>query len=281
MAEFKTGFVGASTAEATNWVQASVGEAKSIFVPFTGSGRDIVSMTSEGANTTSFDTLIYSKFLVDGVFAAKTFETNVDGLHFRKGVMYQTRALKNIDERCAGFADWVAEHGTDLDKAALTSSIIRSTLMGRMTQWYANIEQFWSRFQKARDYLSGWVNLPGTFNHTFGSVFDSLPTGPFDLMQVDPPKIVVGSDIYSAYFKSLNLLFDAPEPPKWNWREVLPKFEQLMQVEAERLIFLYVSDVRPPHEQVKALLEKYYDLEEEQMFEHRGRIDYGLKMRRK
>jgi hypothetical protein len=280
---YRTGFIGATTEAASAWVAGRVEEAKDILVPFAGSCRDIQSMAGEGRHILSYDTQAYSKFIVDGVFAASEVKTNVDKIRYRQGWVYETRPIKNIDERCAGFIDWIADEGTDFDKACIDSAITRSTLMGRMSQWYANIEQLWARFEKARGYNTAFVGQPGIFTHVEGSFFDAIPDKHFDLVQVDPPKIVVGSDIYSANFDWMNkaLHGKVSDLPKWNWRESNALFEQIAsKVNWDRMIFLYVSGVRPSYEDVKGMLTKYGTIEEEKSFDHRGRTDYGLLLRR-
>jgi hypothetical protein len=279
---YRTGFIGATTEAASAWVASQVGDAKEILVPFAGSCRDIHSMAAPERNIDSFDTQAYSRFIVDGVFRASEANTNVDGIHYRKGWMYETRAIKNIDERCAGFIDWVADEGTDFDKACMASAIVRSTLMGRMTQWYANVEQLETRFYRARGYNSTFINLPGTFNHVEGSFYDNIPNKHYDLVQVDPPKIVVGSDVYSANFDALNkaLHGKVTDLPKWNWRESVDLFEQIADKASwDRMVFLYVSGVRPSLDEVKDGLEKYGKIEVEEAFDHRGRTDYGIVLR--
>lgn len=279
---YKTGFIGASTPDATAWVAEQVKDAKKICVPYAGSGRDISSMVGEGRTIESWDTQYYSSAIVNGVFAAKEAETAVDGIHYRKGYMYETRALKNIDERSAGFIDWVSKYGTELDKASLGSAVIRSTLMGRMTQWYANIEKLYARFLKARDYNTLWVNRPGEFIHHEASFHDNVPKGSFDMMQVDPPKVVVGADVYSNNFASLNTaLGGSLELPKWKSADVLGRFSDFLDVDVERIVFLYTSGVKPTVDQVKTLLGNFGEIEETKDFVHRGRTDYGIVVRRK
>lgn len=286
---YRSGFIGASTAEATDWVKKvvdSVG-AKLICVPFAGSGRDIYSMAGEGRTIESWDTQFYSRAIVEGVFAASSVETRVDKLHYRKGWMYETRALKYIDERCAGFIDWVADEGTLFDKASLASAIVRSTFMGRMTQWYANIEQLYSRFQKAREYNTQFINAPGKFMHSEGSIYDDIKNmnddvPEYDLVQIDPPKVVVGGDVYSSYFDVLNkaLHGKVEKLPRWTSKMVIPSFRELMQVPAKRVLFMYVSGVKPSNDEVQRMLLEYGDLEESVEFTHHGRVDYGVVIRR-
>jgi hypothetical protein len=291
---YRAGFIGATTPEASEWVGSLVGDAKLICVPFAGTGRDIASMAGEGRTIESWDTQHYSRCIIEGVFAAKKVETNVDKIRYRKGWMEETRAIKYIDERSAGFIDWVAQEGTLYDKACLGSAIVRCSLMGRMTQWHANVEQLYARYQRQFDYNKDYVGLPGTFIHHEESFFgrhkheieltaNATDAYAYDLMQIDPPKVVMGSDVYSANFSNLHLALSQTETdgwngalPKWNWREVLGYFKQVMDIPVRGTIFLYVSKVRPDYEEVKRLLLQYGTIEEEREFSHGGRTDYGL-----
>jgi hypothetical protein len=277
---YRTGFIGASTQEATQWVAQSVGDARTICVPFAGSGRDIFSMAGPDRLIESWDTQFYSRAVVEGVFAAKEMKTNVDAIRYRKGYMFETRSLKNIDERSAGFIDWVADEGTMFDKAAMSSAIVRCTLMGRMTQWYANVEQLYARFLRARENNLPFLNAPGEFIHHEGSVLDYKfeDIEPFDLMQVDPPKVVVGGDVYSSNFDVLNkAMHGAVETlPKWTSKVSLANFRQLMNIPTKRILFMYVSGVKPTYEEVRRMLLEYGEPIEEKSFTHRGRTDYGI-----
>jgi hypothetical protein len=64
MTGYRTGFIGASTKEATAWVASHVGDAKSVFVPFTGTGKDIMSMAASDRFIESWDTQYYSRAIV-------------------------------------------------------------------------------------------------------------------------------------------------------------------------------------------------------------------------
>lgn len=285
---FRSGFSGASLPAATEWTVDHVGDATSILVPFAGSGRDIAAMAGEGRTIWSFDTQFYSRAIVEGIFAAKKPESNVDKIRYTKGWMFEHR-MKNMDERSAGFIDWVGKNGTMYDKAAMASAIVRSTLMGRMNQWYANVEKLYSRFMKNLESNAEWCNLPGKFVHVEGSFYDRLETtgiggtpAGFDLIQVDPPKVVVGSDIYSAYYNDMNrALGGHTDLPKWNWRDVMPRFRQLMDVPTDRVLFFYVSGVRPDWTEVERMLKTYGTVEDEAHFTHQGRTDYAIDLRRK
>jgi hypothetical protein len=47
-----------------------------------------------------------------------------------------------------------------------------------------------------------------------------------------------------------------------------------------RVIFMYVSKVIPTYADVKKVLEGYGEIEDELEFNHNGRTDYGLVIRR-
>jgi hypothetical protein len=233
----------------------------------------------------TWDTQVYSRAIIEGIFAAKTAESNVDRLRYRKGYMYETRSIRNIDERSAGFIDWVGKYGTPFDKACLGSAVIRCSLMGRLHQWHSNIEGLWKRFVRSREKMAQWINQPGEFVHHEGSFFapDLFPGDrSYDLMQVDPPKIVVGADVYSTNFQHFNRALGGSETelPKWNWRDSMGAFRRVLEVDAQRILFMYVSGVRPPYEEVIALLEETGKVEQVQEFPHRSRTDYGIVVKR-
>jgi hypothetical protein len=273
--------------------------AKNICVPFAGIGRAMVAMARPDTVIESWDTMHYSRCIVDGVFTAEEIETNVDGIHYRKGWAFEHRPYKNIDDRCAGFIDWVAQEGTLYDKACLGSAMTRCTLMGRLTHWHANIEQLYKRFQKQFEYNRDWLAQPGTYVHHEGNFFDSNSWGKvgpdpmqpgytvgetplYDLLEIDPPKVVNYSDVYSLHFNNFNkaLTQGGATLPKWTRRNSLGYFRKCLAVLAPKVIFMYVSGVMPRVEDVEKVLRESGEITEKQEFVHSGRTDYGFVLER-
>lgn len=282
---FKTGFMGASLDDITVWCYERSEGAQRICVPYAGSGKDIASMAQRnpGAEILSWDPQFLSHAVIDGIFAAKAPETNIDGIHARKGTMFEERYLKGMDDEVAGFFDWVAKHGTLYDKAALTSATVRSTMVGRMTHWDpdSDVYRFAHKVQLTLKRQEEWVNMDAKFKHTLGSFHDDLPKGKFDLVQVDSPKVVGSRDVYSVGgFAAVNRALGGPELPIWKKEHVIERFREVLELDAERFLFLYVSEVKPTISEVKRLLEEYGTIEEEKEFDHGKRFDVAWLMRK-
>jgi hypothetical protein len=263
--------------------------AKNICIPFAGIGRSAVAMARPDTTIESWDTMHYARCIIDGVFNAKEPETNVDGIHYRKGWAYENRPWKNLDDRSAGFIDWVAQEGTLYDKACLGSSLVRCTLMARMMHWHANVEQLYSRFQKQFEHNKDWLNQPGTLVHHEDDFYDHHPhlmspdfPRKWDLLEIDPPKVVNYSDIYSLHFAGFNncLMQEKVTLPKWSRRNSLGYFRKVLAVPAPKIIFMYVSKVLPTVDDVKKVLREAGEITEEVEFFHNGRYDYGFVVER-
>lgn len=280
--EFKIGFMGAALSESAAWAAQQTADAKHICVPFAGSCKDIAAMCREDTIIESWDTQFISRAVIEGVFKANKIMTNIDKPRFKKGSMFEGRGIKKIDDHCAGFIDYVGAYGTLADKVALFSATVRASQMGRMTHWDSDINRFWAKFQKQLEYLQGFTNMPGQFIHHEGSVFDNPPAGEYDITQIDPPKIVdVGGDIYSSYYKSINVaLGGACELPRWTWRDTTGYLRQIFSINTKRLLFMYVSDVRPSMDELRKVIMEYGEVELDERFFHRNRYDYGMVVRK-
>jgi hypothetical protein len=290
--KFKIGFMGAALPESAEWAAEQTQSAKYICVPFAGSCTDIAAMARDDTVIESWDTQLISRAVIDGVFKADEIKSNLadNGKpRYRKGYMYESRGLKRIDDHCAGFIDWVGAHGTLADKAALFSAAVRCTEMGRMTHWDSDINRFWAKFQKQLEYLSGFTKMPGEYIHHEASVFDEYPDptrgyghNKYDIVQIDPPKIVdVGGDIYSGYYKHINIALGGKcELPRWSWRDTVGYLRQIFSIDAERLLFMYVSDVRPTMDELRKVVSEYGEVEVDERFLHRNRYDYGMIVRK-
>lgn len=280
MALFKIGFMGAAKEDNVLWAAKHTKGAKTICVPFTGSCRTIAAMARHDTTIESWDTQIISRAIIDGVFKAKKSESNLtDKPRYRKGHMYESRAFKGIDDASAGFIDWVGEHGTLYDKVAIFSAAVRSTLMGRMQDWNGDIDELWYKYNRSKKYLEQWLNMPGKFIHHEASFFDPLTTKSYDAILIDPPKVVQTSDIYSRSFNDLNIALGGTiEIPTWGWRDVIGWLRMTFNVDAEKILLFYVSDVRPSLPQVKTLLAEFGEIQEheEVMALNKSRYDYGV-----
>jgi hypothetical protein len=282
---YRAGFVGGAVEDALEWMSEKAQGATNICVPFAGIGRATIAMARPDTVIESWDTMHYPGCIYRGVFSASEIDSAVDKIRYTKGWAFENRGYKHLDDRCAGFMDWVAINGTDFDKACLGSAMIRSTLMGRLMHWHSNVEQLFGRFEKQREYNADWLNQPGRLIHHEANFFDALPLDKdYDLIEVDPPKVVNYSDVYSLHFKVHQQVLTQGQGtslPKWNRRSPVPNMRKLFAgVKAPRVIFMYTSKVYPDYADMKKLLQQFAEIEEEVEFFHNGRYDYGLLLRR-
>lgn len=277
---YRAGYVGGAVEDALDWMSAQTQGAQSICIPFTGIGRAMIAVQRNDTVIDSWDTMHYTRCIVDGVFNSTEAESIVDGIHYRKGWMYEHRTYKNIDDRCAGFIDWVCQEGTLFDKACMGSAMTRSTLMGRLTHWKSNVEQLEGRFQKQAEYNHDWLRQPGVRNHHEGNFFESDAFDKeYDVAVIDPPKIINYSDVYSLHFDHFNQCLtngEAAKLPRWTRRNSIGYFRQLMELKTHKIVFMYVSKVFPTYDDVKKVLAQYGTIVEEAEFYHNGRYDFGL-----
>jgi len=246
-------------------------------VPFTGSAKTIAAIAEIHKRIESWDTQVASRGIVEGVFAASKLQSSVRLPKFLKGHMYETRSITNIDAASAGFIDYVGKYGTLADKAAISSAVTRCTQMGRMGTWTGDIEQLWAKFQKSRAYLASYVSLPGQFTHHEANVYETYPSGRYDAVLIDPPKVVSTTDIYSAHYQDLNTALGGAVPiPEWRREHVLTRLEELIVLPARWVLLLYTSEVYPTMDDIRWLLSKYGQVTVEDRYRHRSRYDYCI-----
>lgn len=278
---FKAGFIGSATDEAALWVAKHCEGVGSICVPFTGSSKILASMAQaakEGVEIDSWDVAMPSHAIVNGIFAKSEPEITFTEPKFLKGRMYETRYIRNIDAKCAGLFDYIAEHGSLYEKSAIMSATLRSTLMGRGTDWTTDFPNYWKKYSRLLERNAEWVNLnKGKFKHTLGNFYESVPTKHYDVVQVDPPKVVSNRDVYSkGPFERLNYCMHGPvEIPKWTRHDAMGRMRITFDIKASKLIFLYVTGVRPTPEEVERVLPSYGEVVEVKEFHHRNRSDIG------
>lgn len=282
MRPFRAGFLGAPTDDAVWWLADRIQNAHTLCIPFTGSGKSLSSMTHSGLVTESWDTQIISRAFVEGVFAKAEADSALDSNpRFTKGHMYEVRSFKGIDERSAGFIDWVGRNGTLFDKAAIATAVAKSTFRGRMTEWNSTFSAFWGKYLQARTHHGHYTNLPGKFVHHEADWYKTKPDKAYDVLYVDPPKIITSSDAYSKTFEPINRALGGEVSfDRWTWRDYIGKIRNVLDVQSSSILFLYTSDVRPDLVAIRRLLSDYGKITEESTFSHRNRFDYTLEVTR-
>jgi hypothetical protein len=277
VSQFKVGFTGSIVNGVADWAGYYSQDSRSICVPFAGSGKVIAAMAGPGKVIESWDTQITTRGIIEGVFGAKKLRSAMHEPKYLKGHMYKTRAIDGIDVASAGLIDYIGKHGTLADKAAIAAATARCTMMGRMTTWTADVDQLWKRYQKIRHYLLQYTDLPGRFVHHEANVYETVPAGSYDTIQIDPPKVVSTTDIYSAHFQELNTALGGACPiPEWRRNNVMARLEEVVSIPAQKILFMYTSDVFPTIDDIRWLLLRHGRIVREDRFMHRSRYDYCI-----
>lgn len=285
---FRAGFMGASVVDSSRWFGEWAERLKiqSICMPFMGAGRHISACCRERVHMDLWDTQKFGLAVIDGIFNADKIETALDEKpRFKKGYTFNERWLPDMDDLSAGFIDWVGENGTLADRAALYPAISSNTYRGRLDQWTGNIDKLWAKYQKNLQSYEPWLRMPGIWNMYEGNFYDYEDVWgvrPYDLLLIDPPKIVGNTDIYSARYGPLNRSIGGTvEMDKWSWRDYVGRMRRMFDgVEWKYLFFLYTSDVRPDWQTIRRLIEEYGEILAEENWVHRARFDHTVIVRR-
>ena len=286
MKPYRMGFVGASTDEVCYWLRDNIPkDVEYIAIPFLGSGRSLSILATNNRVIESWDQQYLSRVIVEGVFAAEHPLVHVSEPKMRKGYVYETRCFPGIDERSAGLIDYIAHHGSLYERAALTTAIIRSTFRGRIGEWdeTSTATSLWEKFKKRLVDQVPYLNLPATFDHHEGDFYNTLrdTTDSYDLLVVDPPKVISSADIYSTTFAKLNYAIGVDPSQaipfdRWTKYDYFGKVRKLLETKSEYLTFEYTSGVQPTIDEIKVLLGEYGELMVETRTMHRKRYDYVL-----
>lgn len=289
MKPWKMGFIGAATDELAIWAGRRTEELdiQSIGVPFLGSAKAISMMAQNDVAIESWD-LQYVCSLIINLFDSDEVMTNLDGPKLLRGATFEGRPFKEMSDRTAGLIDYIATTGTAQDRLALATAIVSCTHRGRLDGWMETRQDaaLWGTFQNRLKKQKNYLGLPATFTHHEANFYESLPNRSYDLLYIDPPKIITNTDVYSATFGRLNRMLGPDrehlEFDRWDKYDYIGKMRGVLDnVQSEYMMFVYTSDVRPGISTLKRLFDDDYgELIEEQRFKHRARMDYGLIYRR-
>lgn len=280
---YKMGFMGTTSDEVLFTAQPFV--KGNVFMPFTGSAKDISVLSEEGRSILSYDTQYLSKAIVDGIFNAQEGHALwVDTLQAEptQGYAFNNR-IKRMDDAIALWIDGVMsmEGCTDYMRAAMCRCLIQGTVAGRLTHWDRSLEQLVASYERSLEANRAFTRLPGEREHEYCSVYsdlDNINWGErnFETMWIDPPKVIDTQDVYSRNFVWLNscLTQKTEELPKWKHLDMIPRLKQLWALPVPRIIQFYCSDVRPTDDQVRTELEKIGSIVERIRVRHQSRADY-------
>jgi len=278
---FKLGFMGTTTDQVLfHAAELVVGDH--IYMPFTGSGKDISWLSQEGRTIISADTQYLSSLMVDGVFNSKGESVVIQEgteLPQDEGWAVENVPFKRMTNYALRVIDGIAMHGNDFDRAVLCKATISSTIGGRLTHWEVSDDQFAAKIRRAALAMQEFTDLPGVRIHYYDTCFGVNPSfegKPSDTIWIDPPKVVDTQDVYSRTFWKLNSLLaqKTVELPKWKYPMMIPNLKKLWELPCKRIIQFYCSDVRPTDDQVRTELAKYGEIQERVRFLHGSKADY-------
>lgn len=287
MSHWKPGFTGATVDALVDFACKEVADARSICVPFFGSGKEVAAFARTDRYIRSADQQYLSQLIVEGVFNADSAESNITEPKYKKGYVFESRPFRSMPDECAGLIDYIATYGTAYDRTALSTAIVRGTYLGLLTVWgrAITVHDTWKIFLGKKIKNAAFVNLPGELEHHHFNVIDNLNTigGDFDVLYLDPPKVVsAGRDIYSGAFVQLNRALGGPEQEftRWTSYNYLEYITPILQLPARKTIFCYTSDTNPTREQLESVLRTTGTITHVEAVQHGKRIDYAYVVKR-
>lgn len=279
MKKWKIGFTGASVDALVDYAESILRpEDKKIMIPFAGSGKEIPAFARDDRIIVSMDQQYLSDVVVNGVFVGEL-ECYIEDFKLRKGYAYHNR-MKDMPDDVAGLIDYIAQEGSPFERAALITAIVRGTFRGMLGMWGRDITatRTLTSFLNRRKTNEEFVGLPGQIYHHHMSALDWDEDYEYDVLYIDPPKVVGTSDIYSKGFVLLNEYL-AQEPlrqpfVRWTKSNFIPNIKKVFDIPSKRIIFDYLSDTSPTLEEMLEVLEDYGTVVDQAYFDHGKRRDY-------
>ncbi len=253
---FHAGFTG-TTVDQLLPVITDECEGDLVHLPFTGSGKEISILAKEGRTITSFDTLLLSKAFVQGIFKGQ--EPEAGEPKTVKGWASDKRPM-HMDEECAEFVDTIASTGNLFNLAALGIAIIRSTMRGRLDGWIADVEQLEHSYLSSLERNQEWFKLPGVIDHHHLDVLSeeakTIRDKPWDVIIIDPPKVITRTDIYSERYAVLDSCLSQRdvELPVWTFEGYVDRMQEILDVQWKKCLFMYTTGVSPTVEEIEYML---------------------------
>lgn len=300
---FTAGSLAKAYVEVSDWYgeHTEAVNAKKICVPFSGFGRLASAMCQTDTSMYCCDFQHLHTAIIKGVFGAREWKSNVDKPRFSKGLAVEGKLIRNIDVYSAGFIDWVAKNGTDLDVAAIGMSIPGQTMRGWLSTWTGNFDKLWEKFNRVREEFRPFINMPGSWCWIEDDIFkaanrfgedDGLMTIPkrFDVIAVDPPRLGTGPNGKDAYslgaWPKLNavLLQGYDYPPvkikPWTTHNYHGMIHSLFErIDSDYILFSW-TEGNPPTEMVRTFVCAHGKIIDETIWESHNKTIYGWWIRR-
>lgn len=289
---FRVGAFGKAYLQIASWYgkQALDLGAQRICMPFVGLGRIASGICREDTVMDVCDFQRISTGLIEGVFTAKKFDTNVDKPRYTKGYMYHNadaNFCRDMDTQSKGFIDWVATHGTPLDLMAIGMAIPGQTLRGWMTRWTGDFVSLYDKFISIRDACEEFIPRPGEWNYWEDDLFRLLDNGEmnghYDLLVVDPPRLSGGVDLYSTAWTRLNkALLGTNEIQSWTIKNYYSNLDRILDIDSDYLIFSWTEGKypNPTAQEIKEYLEKKGTILDETSWKVHGKDIFAWQVRR-
>ena len=229
--------------------------------------------------------------IIRGVFGAREWESNVDKPRFHKGLAVAGKCVRNMDTHSAGFVDWVAKYGTQLDVAAVAMAIPGQTMRGWLSTWTGSFGGLYEKFLKVREDFRPFIHMPGSWCWIEDDFFvnmqrdESVLNQHFDVLAIDPPRLgsgPKGKDAYSlGAWPRLNATLGGDVKIKpWTTSNFFSLLHQLLSgIQSEYILFTW-TEGNPSTDEVRSAVWSYGMVQDEQEWESYSKVIYGWRIRR-
>lgn len=286
---FTAGSIAKAYIEISGWYgeEAERIGAKSAIMPCMGMGRILSGISRPDTRCIGIDFQRVSGAVINGIFRASTYDTNVDELRYRKGSFVAGESgIRDLDMRSAGFIDWILEHGTTLDVAVIGMIIPGHTYHGWLDKWTGDINRLWDKFIRVREECKQFIPRPGKWEFHEDDFFkvSTRFTETYDVLVLDLPRLGSGGrESYSTAWSRLNKALggNATIEP-WTAKNYMSNMQLLLSVKSKYILMTW-TDGRAPNpsvQQMRSFLGEHAELESETHWYTYGKDIYGWLFKR-
>lgn len=281
------GFFGSSAIDVSLWCARHTTNlgAKNIALPFMGVGRHASAVCQEHTFIEMWETQELGALVIDLYQSKEVPSLGLTAPKFRKGIVYEERRPANIDDRCAGFIDYILAYGDVADKIAIIMSIPSNTQMGRMEYWVTDLPRLWEVFNERLKNIIQHIDMPGRFLLHKGDMFrpEVFPTNKqYDALLLDPPQLRGGVDWYSPKHSPHNfinrLLGGEANLPPWSPKEYKERIRRLVGINCNTILLRYGSGLWPSFEEILEIVQDTGEIVEHYTINQRRNIDHCVRI---
>ncbi len=296
---FTVGTGGVSThLDIAKWygIHAARDKMQKVCMPFVGMGRIMSGVCRDDTIIDVCDFQRISTGIIEGVFNAEEWKSNVGPNlpRLRKGKAFELgdKFVEGVSRDCAGFIDWIAEHGTLLDIMSIGMAIPGQTERGRMGLWVGNFGDLYDRFRQIREQAREFIPRPGWWFYWEDDFFKLMEdkTWPYraiyDLLVLDLPYLSGNTDMYSTgSWQRLNSILggDVTIEP-WTYKNYYQKLLKALEVKSKYLMITWTdiksSRIIPQDLRTWFIDQTHGTLEDEQRWSANPKTLFGWKIKR-